>query len=406
MGVEENSESKTAGSFPGIESGNLSEALESLRNAAKDLVRPQVAYQSRTVEGPLETIGLCSNRSVIVVHVPEGPNTPYIHNDGRIYSRVGDSSSPIPANDKATFDLLYQRGADRKSYLAALVGRSPELSKDEEGNSYIHLSILSDPYGTLGHWYEGTYSDFSTAMKGRSIPFDNIYTAPSGFIARQVEANYRPNRLFTWEFSRTCNSFVTIPIPTLPSPESHKSLGSDVMDAWATYSIGAKFASALSSKGLGASRILNLNLLLEILRLVLSRHQTIVGQSGVKGPFYIKARIANVWRAVPFIDLDQYMEHVEMFDLPVVQDSVLVVPEGTSLETFVVSEELVSVPAESENQLPDGSVDMWVEISQALGIPGELLEKNARALASVSRRESEIHRARLPGGTENSPLST
>ena len=110
LGVDETPDSLTAGTFPGIENEKLSELLESLRNAAKDIVRPQVDYQHRVLEGPVDRMGLSSNRSVVVVRVPEGSNTPYIHNDGRIYIRIDDSSSPIPATDKATFDLLYRRG--------------------------------------------------------------------------------------------------------------------------------------------------------------------------------------------------------------------------------------------------------------------------------------------------------
>ena len=215
LGVDEAPNSLTAGTFSGIEDEKLPEVLESLRNAAKDIVRPQAAYQHRVLEGPVETIGLSSKRSVVVVRVPEGSDTPYIHNDGRIYIRIGDSSSPIPATDKATFDSLYRRGEDRRSYLKALIERSPELSRVEEDNSYLHLSILSDPYETLGHWYQGTYSEFCTTMGDVDmpfdIPFDNIYTAAGGFIARQVGMNNRYNRLLTWEFSRNCNSFVTIP---------------------------------------------------------------------------------------------------------------------------------------------------------------------------------------------------
>ena len=245
--MDETPDSLTAGTFPGIENEKLPEVLESLRNAAKDIVRPQVAQQHRALEGPVESIGLSSNRSVVVVRVPEGSNTPYIHNDGRIYIRIGDSSSPIPARDKATFDLLYRRGEDRRSYLKALIERSPEISRGEEDNSYLHLSILSDPYQTLGHWYQDTYSEFCATMSGVSIPFNNIYTAPNGFIARQVTMNDRYNRLLTWEFSRNCNSFVTIPIPTLPLQDSDAILTNDVEASWEPYSIGVEFRSSLVS---------------------------------------------------------------------------------------------------------------------------------------------------------------
>ena len=396
LGVDETPDSLTAGAFPGIENEKLPKVLESLRNAAKDIVRPQVDYQYQVLEGTVETMGLSLNRSVVVVRVPEGANTPYIHNDGRIYIRIGDSSSP--ATDKATFDLLYRRGEDRRSYLKSLIDRSPEVSRAEEDNSYLHLSILSDPYQTLGHWYQGAYSEFCATISGGSIPFDNIFTAPNGFIARQVAMNDRYNRLFTWEFSRNCNSFVTIPIPILPLQTSDSTLTNDVETSWEPYSIGVEFRSSLVSKGLGASRILNLNLVLALVGGVFSQHRRIVGQANVRGPFYIKARIENVWRAIPFVDLSEYMTHVEKFDFPVVQASDLMVPAGTSLDTFVVSPEMESVPAKSEMITSDGSIKMWIAIMEALGIPGELLAKSAETLLNVSNRESDMHRARLPGG--------
>ncbi len=395
IGVAENPESHTAESFPGIKNDELAQVLESIRNAAKDITRPQLDYLYRALEGPNEAIGLNSERSVVAVHVAEGSNTPYIHNDGRIYIRIGDSSSPIPMTDKATFDRLYRRGEDRRTYLKTLIERSPILSKGEEDNSFIHLSILSDPYQSLGHRYQGAHADFSAAISTDLMPFDNIYTAPDGFIARQIGTNNRYNRVFTWEFSRNCNSFVTIPIPTMqlqePGAITHES---SLQSAWEPYSIGAEFVSALVSKGLEASRVLNLNILLLVLGGIVDRHRTIVGQAKVRGPLYIKARIENVWRTVPFIDLKQYMAHVEKFDFPVVQDSDLMVPVGTLLETFVVSSEDDRMPTESEGIQWDGAFEIWARILEALGIPLDLPPRNAKNLFDVSVRESEIHHGR------------
>ena len=73
---DETPDSLAAGTCAGVENEKLPEVLESLKNAAKDIVRPQGTYQYRSLEGPVETIGLSSNRSVVVVHTPEGEVDP------------------------------------------------------------------------------------------------------------------------------------------------------------------------------------------------------------------------------------------------------------------------------------------------------------------------------------------
>ena len=208
----------------------------------------------------------------------------------------------------------------------------------------------------------------------------------------------RYSRLLTWEFSRNCNSFITIPISTLPPIETHKTVEGEVLEAWAQYSIGRRFASALRDRGLHHSRVLNLNILLALLSVILMRHRTIVGQSEIKGPFYIKARIENVWRVVPFIDVDDYMEHVIEFDFPVVQDTDLTVPNGTALETFMVWPERETVPTEPDTAGFSDLIDIGLEIMQALGIPRDLLAEEAASLFNVSRRAFEPYRWGL-GGT-------
>lgn len=403
LGIEENSESNTADSFPGIEERKVPEVLESIRNAAKDVVRPQVAYQTRTIEGPLEAIDLNPGRSIIVVRVPEGANTPYIHNDGRIYIRIGDSSSPCPAKDKATFDLLYKRGEDRRSYLESLIERRPERSEAEKDQSYVHLIILSDPYETLGHRYKETYAAFCSVMKDSPIPFDNIYTAPDGFVARQVLGNDPFNRLLTWEFSRNCNSFITIPLSTLPSEMVNESLKDYGFTDWESYGHGSEFLSTLTASGLRGSSVLNLNMLLTVLPAVLFRYRALLWQAGYRGPFYVKARIENVWRAVPYLDLSQYVGHIKEFGVPVVQESEFIVPRGTSLETFEVLPELECALTLPVDVVSSGSINIWLHIMQALGIPGQLLGENAAELLQIANKEAEIHRARVSSGTGEAP---
>ena len=171
FGVSENRQSHVAESFPGISDSDVPAALESLKNASKDLLNPDVFYECRVFQGPVACIGLSLGRSVIVVQVPEGPNSPYVHSDGRIYRRVADSSDPKPETDRSRLDLLVQRGESARSRLNDLVTRIPVVSESEKNQCYMHVTIMSDPYEILGHRYSGNFSTFSEHMRKGFVTF-------------------------------------------------------------------------------------------------------------------------------------------------------------------------------------------------------------------------------------------
>lgn len=92
--------SHLAGSFPGLDRQEVSSLIESIRNAAKDVVSPSPYYDHKILDGPCSEIGLPDEKSIVVVAVPSGPDTLYIHSDGRIYRRIADSSDPKPETDR------------------------------------------------------------------------------------------------------------------------------------------------------------------------------------------------------------------------------------------------------------------------------------------------------------------
>ena len=388
LGVKENSTTSAAGDFPGIENMKLPQVLESIRNAAKDIVRPHVEFQHRTFQGPIDVIGLASDHCIVAVHVPEGPDTPYVHNDGKIYIRVGDSSSPTPATDRATFDLLYRRGEEKRSFLKSLIERSPLVSQGEENQPFVHLSILTDPYGVSGLRYKGTFSDFSGDMMSGLLPFDNIFSAPHGFTARQTTGNNFSNRLFTWEFSRNGNSFVTIPLQLLSLGQPANSYNSNTLShPWSGFSNFGEFLQIASQSNLSNLRVLNMNIVVTLLMSIVRRHHTILRSSELRGPFFMKARIENVWRSIPFIDLPEYIEHVKAFGLPIVQDDGFLVPPGSTLNSFIEAPEISEVPGEIESFEYVGSSAMLFHLMAALGLPGEWLAEIIKKLVDVALRE-------------------
>lgn len=387
LGVNEDESTMTAGAFPGILSEEVPQVLESLRNAAKDLIRPVVEFQERIYSGPIEEIGLETDRSLIAVYVPEGPSTPYVHNDGRLYIRVGDSSSPVHADDRATFDLLFRRGESKRQLLKSLTDRIPAVSKAEQDEPYLHLAILSDPYETLGHRYTGSFSDFSEIMARKFIPFDNIFSAQDGFVARQVEKNDRYFRLPTWEFSRNGHSFVTLPIPKL-SPATSDRLGDvDGQDFAAfQYSVAEEFRNIVAKNGLDYCTILDLSDFPFIISAVFRRHRTLMDRAEIRAPLHIKAHLENVWRTIPFIDLPEYLEHVEKYDIPLVQLGEIEFPPTSSSLPCVVLPELNDVPDEPEPYIEGGPLRLSLRLMEALGVPMDFVAKNSEKMWRVSTR--------------------
>ena len=394
LGIQENPADNTAATFPGVPDADVTSIVQQLRDAAKDLLQPTVPFFHHTLRGPLAELSLPSGHSIVIVRIPEGASTPYVHNDGRVYVRTGDSSSPVSATDRTTLDLLHRKAEGKISLIKDLIDRSPVVSKGEENTTYLHLALCSDPFQILGHWYGGSFTDFSAAMSASPLPFDNIYTSQDGFVARQARGNERYKRLFTWEFSRTCNSFVTLPLSTLeipPVPDgSFYGFGT-----WSVYDHGERFASLLAQKDLHFARVLNLNILVTVIGGIIARHCSLAELAGVRGPFYLKIRIENTWRVVPFIDTLEYMSHIEAFDVPVVQDSDLVAPLGSWPEGFITTPELGEIASENQRAITQSAIIAWIAIMRALGIPGEALGKSGNEILSVANREAERHRNRL-----------
>lgn len=376
VGIEEDPQTLTAKSFPGVPKDEASLILETIRNASKDLLNPEVYYEVRVFTGPIDEIDLPSGRDVVIVMIPPGPDSPYVHADGRIYRRVADSSDPKPETDRSTLDRLWDRAETSRAKLKAFVTRRPITSKGEENSCYLHVSILSDPYELRGDWYAGGYSAFVDTMRGNPIPFDNFFTRSRGYIARQISGNDPYHRLFTWDFDLHCHSFVTLPITFLSSPYV---VGLD------GYSNGSLFAELLEKSRIQNSRLLDLNMVFEALIAIANRHRTLVATAGIRGPFFVKASLENVWRTVPFLDMASWIQHCSKHGVPVVQDENALAPPGIDLSTFAVFPEQDISTADLTFFYED-AIHIGIPIFQALGIPDEFFVETVKELFEVATR--------------------
>ena len=347
MGIAEDHTAHTAKDFPGVPTSAVAIELENIRNASKDLLRPSVFYDHKVIDGPIDLIRLPPERFLIAIYIPQEPDTPYVHNDGRIYRRIADSSDPVPITDRTELDLLPQRREAALASLQTRVQRSPITSQAEEDRPYIQLHILSDPYEIKGHRYQGDFQRFADTMKGPMLPFDNLFFSHEGLVARQVGGNDAYLRTVTWEFSLQCHSSVSIPINVydLNALRTGYSASTTAEDS----------AKVVVRSGIDPVRVLDLSRMLEVVYAVSVRHRRLAGEADVRGPFYVKCRLENVWRTIPYLDTPEFITHIDEFGLPLIQDSSVMVPAGPSMDGFVMLDEYLAPIREdlpmSENPL-------------------------------------------------------
>ena len=112
----------------------------------------------------------------------------------------------------------------------------------------------------------------------------------------------------------------------------------------------------LDNAGLMAARILDLNQVLSLSLSIVLRHRRLAMQVGITGPFYVKVRIENIWRTMPFIDLPDLFEYILEFGFPLVQDSDIVAPTGG-----VALDELIELPERDVSKVFNSNGNIMAE---------------------------------------------
>ena len=136
--------------------------------------------------------------------------------------------------------------------------------------------------------------------------------------------------------------------------------------------------------------------MVDLVGAIIRRHRILVAQAGITGPLFIKAHLEDVWRTVPFLSHSGYLEHIDEYGLPIVQDTDFLTPPGTSLDSFVVSPDIGRTPSEDEYVDYDGPLFMSMLILSALGIPMEVLAQSTEDLMQMGQLRQDLQN-RIPG---------
>lgn len=335
IGVEEESKERpVAGAYPGLQRDDVDPTLQRLRKSVADHLNPTPHFETKVLWGPDSEVGLADDCAVICVWVPQSISAPHVHKTGQIYRRVADASEPKPESDRFVLDQLWRRADEIKRHHREWYERDPEFSKGEQEQPFVRLMLVADRWAARDVWIESDDDEVRTALSETagvgSIPFDTVYTSGDGFIGRQLNGNDPHNLTLTWRLRRNLISDVIIPLP-LFQPTRVDLLDLDLHG----YKNVQRFIDLLKRYGTSTIRVVDLNYVFNILIGVAEIQQRLCTLAGWSESYFLKVKLLNSWRTIPFVDIPDVLDRFERYGPPMCLDSVAAIPRQTGPDNYV-----------------------------------------------------------------------
>lgn len=377
--------SQCAGDFLGIDENATSDAIQRLQDAAKSHVNPAPYFRHTILRGPCAVSGLPEGRAMLVILVPSGATPPYIHASGRIYRRIADSSDPKHETDRATLDLLWERGS--KNY-----DRLREKLNGLVAPNSLNLALFTDPLGAFGHRSKLTFPEFAGVVKtvGKSlfgITFDQVWTTSNGFIARHAFTNDAMGDLLSLRYYADCRAEIVVPLTRCPA-------GPQVLNFFKGYTHVDELLKRQPSFDREDRLVADFNHLFFVLTALLDKYRNLLAEEGMTVLIHAKARITGGRGMVAFLDTPAFDKFASEYGLPMLQDESCFVPSGFSPPTFV------QLPARSPDRAADGNaaigdaMPILAALCRACGVPFEVLRDSAPDLFHAGLRYQQVQKYR------------
>jgi hypothetical protein len=189
----------------------------------------------------------------------------------------------------------------------------------------VYLYLLNDPLLSgeaaglaFDHFAEVMRSDLPGGIV--TAQFNNLFTTSDGYIARHTRGNDLHSEGLSFRWWMNANARATIPVDVFDV--SDFPIQSDPRRS--------DFVRMLRSEALAHARIVDFSPFLSLVAAVTARYLQLRERLALSGNFWGKMRFCDARRAVPFINLRQYIESIKLHGFPVIQDDDFYAPPGLS----------------------------------------------------------------------------
>lgn len=348
IGLAEEELTNIASGKIGVDTTEISNPKERIRDIVRDHLHPSPNFDSRVIQRHDY-----ENYALIVVEVPESQDAPHIHSTGKIYTRTGEGSDPIsPETDRWTLDKLYERRNEWNEKIEEFCTPDITLTRGQTGDTE-HLSDgqpFLEIYGIPSTLGDPMYTDALRDVAGVKtilesskfhIPDEDdddpaatlelgtefaAYRASSDAVVAQAwfrdeEGLDTASAPETVKFFADGGMKALLGVPQLQFPENPSG-------AW------SKFFHSVEGN-IGYIRFLDgTNLLLKVLALLNSYISLLdeYGQGeGSNRELNFKARVRHGNRTVLMFDGDWYSDIIEEYGPPILYEDIVDIPRTGTL---------------------------------------------------------------------------
>lgn len=383
-GIKEKSKDEpVASEFFGFDRSEIDGYLNRIRQSVNSHVIPAPHFDMKVLWGPLDQTSLGLEQAIICIWIPWSPKAPHVHRSGIIYRRVSEASEPFAENDRFILDELFKRSDSIISEYKRWVETDPDFTEEEKKHPYLRLLISADLWNQRDVWLGLSINDvrkiFNPDDVKITMPFDSIHTTSSGFVARQLKNNDPSTFTATWYLNKNLKSEILIPISYYSCDDPL-----NILDDLKGYAFINEFVDILKKYKFKSINILDINLLLLSILGIIEINKEILKAAKWNLPYYIKIKILNGNRHIPFLDIKQVITFYEKSGIPVLLKTSMSSDYKSHPDSFIE----LKPDTDTETTYPsNNSLLIFFYIISALGI--SILEDNIDEQGAIGKLISD-----------------
>ena len=216
-------------------------------------------------------------------------------------------------------DLLWSRGEVTRQRLADFLTGLPKLSEQEAqaGRAWGYVYFLNSA-DFIGNHFNLSFHDFHEIMRRDSeedyprIPLENVFATTDGFLGRQTKGNDPLLQSLDFRWWIDGRARATLPVNVYDFDSAGANLDPRQRG----------FLQLIRSQGFRGGRIAEMSLFMALLGGVTQKYLLLRKKLGITGTFFGKVRLCRMWRIVPFMDFEPFLERVEKYGFPVMQATI------------------------------------------------------------------------------------